>query len=398
MIYGDNTSAVVMDTCTRVEIDRIEMGSYIWDIAVPDGGGFLLVACEDCSGRVVEMRRKKTVTLKGHTGKVFCIIGCGDTDVLTGSHDTTIRRWNRLTGECIRIYGGHSGYVLALLYDTQSRRIYSGSFDKTIKVWNAETGEQIGVMTGHHHRVFSIAFVNTTTIVSGSADTTLKLWDTTSMREIKTLSSHTNWVNSVAVTPDGQYVVSGSDDKTVKVWNIVTGECVTTLTHNQNLALKVAVSPHGYFMASGDFDSEFHLLSVAPPFPIMVHQGPLADSSKVASVHTLLSDGSLLCSGNILCSLRYDTTCSLDTETRIHLKFNENPRSLSPPSASSAQQWIEAICAMQNNLARPLEKRSNSSRQIISRYRFDLLQVINMNSKRSIPKDLITVIGNYVSK
>jgi WD40 repeat protein len=74
VIYGDSRTAVVMDTTTRMEVDRIEIGSFIWHLTVADGGEFLLVACMDNTGRVVAMKTKKTITLNGHTGAVCCII------------------------------------------------------------------------------------------------------------------------------------------------------------------------------------------------------------------------------------------------------------------------------------------------------------------------------------
>ena len=74
VISGDDKTAVVMDTTTRMEVDRIEIGSLIWHLTVADGGEFLLVACMDNTGRVVAMKTKKTITLNGHTGAVCCII------------------------------------------------------------------------------------------------------------------------------------------------------------------------------------------------------------------------------------------------------------------------------------------------------------------------------------
>jgi WD40 repeat protein len=279
VVYGDNMTAVVKDTSTRMEIDRIEMGAYIWDVKVTECGGFLLAGCDDNTGRVVDLKTKTMITLKGHTGAVDCIIECEDRYVLTCSYDTTIRLWNRLTGECIRTYSGHSNWVNCILYDKKTKRVISASGDGTIIVWNVETGEQIGVMKGHSNWVRSLAFVNATTIVSGSSDKTVKMWDITTMKEIKTMSSHAGFVMSVAVTPDGQFVVSGSVDKTVKVWSIATGECITTLSHHSNQVNKVAVSPDGRFIASGGDDKMFHLLSVNPPFEVFLSSHQLNSDS-----------------------------------------------------------------------------------------------------------------------
>ena len=39
-------------------------------------------------------------------------------------------------------------------------------------------------------------------------------------------TGHSDWVNSVAFSPDGQWVVSGSKDQTIYVWNALAGEVV----------------------------------------------------------------------------------------------------------------------------------------------------------------------------
>jgi hypothetical protein len=396
VIYGDYTTAVVMDTTTRMEVDRFEIGSYICHLAVTDGGGFLLVGCLDTTGRVVDLKTKKMITLNGHTRVVRCIIECEDTDVLTCSYDRTIRLWNRLTGECIRSYSGHSDWVRSIVYDRKTKRIFSGSDDCTIIVWNAETGEQIGVLKGHSGYVTSLAFVNATTIVSGFGNKIVKIWDIMTMKEVKTLSSHTNAVWSVAVTPDGQYVVSGSWDNTVKVSSIATGECITTLSHHSKSVLKVAVSPDGRFIASGGVDM-FHLIRVSPPFAFIVHEGSLTNSSQATNDHQLLSDGTLLRIGQSSVVARIPFSVNFIE----HNSKNNNESSFSAPSEESARQWMEAISAVRNNLALHPDKQSYTSQNMISRYRFDLLQTISIVLKRNnnhvfIPKDIMKIIGNYL--
>jgi WD40 repeat protein len=229
-----------------------------------------LAGCGDNTGRVVDLKTKTMITLKGHTDVVRCIIECEDRYVLTCSDDKAISLWNRLTGECIRTYSGHRNWVFCILYDKKTKRVISASGDGAIIVWNVETSEQIGVMKGHSGGVSSLAFVNETTIVSGSDDDSVKMWDITTMKEIKTMSSHTGYVMSVAVTPDWQFVVLGLGDETVKVSSIATGECITTLSHHSDWVNKVAVSPDGRFIASGGDDKMFYLLSVNPPFEVFL--------------------------------------------------------------------------------------------------------------------------------
>lgn len=402
VVYGDDDTAVVreIDGRTRME-QRFAMRAQICDVKVSRDGRFLILACFDNTGRVVEMTTKMMIVLKGHTDSVRCIVDGDGTDVFTSSMDRTIKKWKRSTGECILTFTGHHHWVLTVVYDWKTKRLISGAEDSTIIVWNAETGEQVGVIKGHKDAVNSIAFVNATTIVSGSADQTVKLWDTTTMTEIKTMSSHIDSVRSVAVTPDEQYIVSGSHDKTVKVWSIATGECITTLTHHNNQVYKVAVCADGRWIASGGDDNTFYLHSVAPPFSFIVYQG-LLGATDHHHHHRLLSDGKLLLYNELVSSITRFTRCTLDTETLFSLKSNDSYDiiRLSAPSASAAQEWIEAIHAVRDNLT---YHRSLSSQDMILRHRFDCFQVINYHAKGShkflfLPKDVCKIIGEYAHR
>jgi WD40 repeat protein len=454
VVYIDGHIVVVLDTTTMKVIEAIEIGLIMYNLTVCEDGRTLLLVCEDDTGRVVDLQTKKSVILKGHTLLVLGIIECGDTDVLTCSWDETIRRWNRLTGELIRTYSGHSGAVYCILYDKKTNVMFSGSYDMRIIVWNVETGEKIGEMNGHRGLVLSLAYVNATTIVSGSSDYTVKVWDIPTMKEIKTMSSHTDVVRSVAVTPDGQYVVSGSWDKTVKVSSIATGECITTLSHHSNEVTKVAVSPNGRFIASGGQDKMFHLLSVTPPFSFIVHQGLLTLSSNVETDHRLFSDGRLLSTiGDANITLTRSTRCIQETEYQFRLEnfefmidssrsftamLSQIPQSVgvivtrlfpylfpylfpqdhstssrsnnsntiirfSTTSASSTLNWIEAIYAVRDNITLHHTKQSHSPQQMIHRHRFDILQCINFHHNKCrknlfLPKDITKIIADYAVK
>ena len=263
----------MVDYQTKQIIDSVDLKSPILDLKVTQCGGFLLAGCGDRTGRVVDLKTKTMITLKGHAHYVNCIIECEDTDILTCSWDKTIRRWNRLTGECIRTYTGHGDFVKGIVYDKKTKRIFSGSNDYTIIVWNADTGEQIGVIKGHSHNVTCLAFVNATTIVSGSYDKTVILWDILTMKEVKTMSSRTCIFFCVAVTPDRQYVISGSFDNTVEVWSIATGKCVATIPDIDHSVGKVEVSADGKYVFIGfKFGNGYRIYEVEPAFNFIVHE------------------------------------------------------------------------------------------------------------------------------
>ena len=74
---------------------------------------------------------------------------------------------------------------------------------------------------------------------------------------LNTLRGHTNWIQSIAFSPDGQYLASGSDDHTIRLWDVKKGAHLNTLRGHTNSVQSIAFSPDGQSLASGSTD---HLL------------------------------------------------------------------------------------------------------------------------------------------
>lgn len=73
---------------------------------------------------------------------------------------------------------------------------------------------------------------------------------------------HIATVNSIAISPDGQYVISGSDDNTLKLWEVATGKEIRTFTGHSGGILSVAFSPDGRYALSGSYDNTLKLWEI----------------------------------------------------------------------------------------------------------------------------------------
>ena len=172
-------------------------------------------------------------TLKGHTGRVYAVTFLPDS-LITGGEDQVLRLWDLNTGECLRIFSGHSRYIFAVAVSAaQPERpalIASSSNDQTIRIWNPQTGDCLHILEGQQGWIQAVAFSpDGRLLASGSTDQTLCLWDVATGKLLKTLTGHSKELRSVAFSPDGKLLLSASDDETLKLWQVSTGEVLRTL-------------------------------------------------------------------------------------------------------------------------------------------------------------------------
>ena len=158
------------------------------------------------------------------------VLGCGVRPICGLVH-----MWDTTTGASLLTLFGHTDSVYRVAFSPDESNIVSGSADTTVRVWDASTGQLLKIFSGHALPVRSVSFSpNGSQIASGSEDNTIRLWDVATGKPPIHPLAHTSTVEFVKFFAGGTQLLSGSDDGTIRLWEIAKGTLLQTiLTYNQ---------------------------------------------------------------------------------------------------------------------------------------------------------------------
>jgi RNA polymerase sigma factor (sigma-70 family) len=163
-----------------------------------------------------------------------------------------VRRWDPGTGRPLGSWGAPQREpATAAAFSPDGRWQASGHLDGFIRVSNPATGEELRRWQGHKGYVHSLAFApDGRTLASGSVDKTLALWEPLSGREVGRFADHPDQVRSVAFAPDGRILACGCQDGTLLLREAATGQTLHRLQIASHRIRALAFSPDGKTLAS----------------------------------------------------------------------------------------------------------------------------------------------------
>ncbi|XP_063980144.1 periodic tryptophan protein 2 homolog isoform X2 [Diachasmimorpha longicaudata] len=82
----------------------------------------------------------------------------------------------------------------------------------------------------------------------------LLVWEWQSETYAMKQQGHSNSMNTLAYSPDGQYLITGGDDGKVKLWNTLSGFCTVTFSEHTSSISHVLFSHNRKFIVSGSLD------------------------------------------------------------------------------------------------------------------------------------------------
>ncbi len=253
---------------------------------------------------------KLLASFTGHNGgAVVSLAYCKEPDqLLTGSRDGSIRRWDRLKKQVLARWWAHPAYVTRLQVSPDGKwalsygggviaecsiadgsprlkwerhtqpvqcvaalpdnRVVSGSADGTLRVWDIVSGRSLTTIRNTNLVAWTLATSpDGTRIAAGCKDGVIREFAANDGRLLRELQGHTGYVRSVQYFKDG--LVSSADDGSIRFWNstgvelqrVIEGDLAARDGHRGGV-LSVAVSPDGDALLSGGRDGTMRLWRV----------------------------------------------------------------------------------------------------------------------------------------
>ncbi|KAL6052530.1 DENN (AEX3) domain containing protein, variant 2 [Balamuthia mandrillaris] len=193
-------------------------------------------------------------TLTGHQEGVLCVKACGNSHVLSGSCDGTVKLWDAFTTECLHTFTGHRGWVNCI--EKEEDRLLSGSYDSNIKLWDLEKCSKIRTYEGHEGSICCLQ-TSMPLFASGSYDNSVRLWDIRQGKKpVQTFTGHTGPIECLQFfDPKGTFI-TGSRDTTLRLWEARTGKCFKILKGHRDWVKCVSLDESLRFAYSGSCDAQ----------------------------------------------------------------------------------------------------------------------------------------------
>ncbi len=236
-------------------------------IAFSRDGQTLVSGSNDCTVKVWQLAEGKNIrTLTGLYGYINSVAISPDGQILAGSDESEgaeLRLWQLDSGDRIK-YSGKVYYASCVAFSSNGQILAIGRSFGGIKLWQMPSREEICTFKGVG-TVTCVAFSpDGQLLASGNIEKAIQIRQLSTgeiVRILKTQSAGLNSakgqtaiVNSVAFSPDGQFLASGSDDKTIKIWQLSTGKDICTLREHSAAVKSVAFSADGQMLVSCSWD------------------------------------------------------------------------------------------------------------------------------------------------
>jgi WD40 repeat protein len=123
-----------------------------------------------------------------------------------------------VSGQAVTAPLAHEGWVNAVVWSPDGKRVATASHDHTARVWDAVNGQALA----HEGGVMAVAWSpDGKRVATASHDHTARVWDVVSGQAVTPPLAHEDEVKAVAWSPDGKRVTTAaSGGNAARVWDV----------------------------------------------------------------------------------------------------------------------------------------------------------------------------------
>jgi WD40 repeat protein len=214
----------------------------------------------------------------GHTGMIRGLAFTKDSQYLVSAGDDKIVRvWSVAQGKTVRtirgeIGDGPVGGINAIAISPDDRYVAVGGWlpkslkdvnSSTIRIHDFQTGNVVAVLEGLGNVVESLAFSpDGQYLASGTADNMARIWEMKQFRLVRQITGHTGRVHCVTFSPDSSILATGSFDGTVRLWSVSSGKQLQQMTGHTGFVISVVFTSNGSQLVSIGNDSTLRFWDV----------------------------------------------------------------------------------------------------------------------------------------
>lgn len=206
------------------------------DVIIPevyDQGDEILTASHDETLRIWNKEEGVcTYAFTEHTKPLECMSWVGDGEIISGDWAGVLLHWNR-NGDVLQRFEGHEDWVRGFHVLSESR-LLSWSDDATIRIWDRSSGDELVLLEGHQEGIRGGFLLEENRWLSWSNDATIRIWDLVESSCTSTFEGHESYICSVCRLGADKLLSYNREDMDiaceVKIWDVQTGECLHTYT------------------------------------------------------------------------------------------------------------------------------------------------------------------------
>lgn len=174
-----------------------------------------------------------------------------NTQLVTGSDDSTVKLWDIPTETCIQTFSEHKDYIRSVVVcEENNNLVLTSSYDHTLKLWDLRAQKSTMSMN-HGHPVESVVMFPNGGVAVSAGSNVMRVWDIFGGgNRIRGVMNHQKTITSLAFDSSRTRLLSGGLDQHVKVYDVVDYK-VTYSMKFQAPILSMAVSPDDTHLVVG---------------------------------------------------------------------------------------------------------------------------------------------------